>query len=190
MNEVLFKIGSRSFSFTSIKVLFLTFITCMFLFIKFVVEAMKRLRISFLTQVTNRVFFVLFIFGTWNLTKLFWVSKITFSSISHCYLMEIIPFHFSVQQTIINCFILMRNLLLYFSYTCRKCKSSLSSNRKYLVPIISIWIWRVFCARWRWTCLKIYKSFREPWEFCSWFKRPIGLISSCSFNYFLTCHFR
>jgi len=114
VHEVLFKVGSWSFSLSAVEVLFHTCIACFFPFIVFVKKACHGFRIFSYTFVSDRIDFMIIIFGPWDKLGGFPVGKITFLSVPHSYSVEIISFRVTGEKAWIYGCILMRHLFLNF----------------------------------------------------------------------------
>ena len=67
MNEIGFEIGSWTFAFSTVEMLFHTLEASFFMFIVFVVEAVHSLRVLFNGLVSYRVDIVSLVLCSWNL---------------------------------------------------------------------------------------------------------------------------
>ena len=163
MNKICWKIRTWAFSFTSIKVLFLTFIACLFHFIELVIETVYRFRVIHHALIRDGVFLMVIINWPWYLLQLFWVCKITSGSVAHSYFLEIVAFRFECLETISHCLIHVRHLFLDGSQTWWEMESSKFTDGEYLVSVIPVLAWWIFGWCWRAATLEIYSSSWKPW---------------------------
>ena len=112
MHEILFKVGSRSFSLSPIEMLFHTCIACFFPFIVFVEKAILGFRIFSHTFISDRIDFMIIIFWPWDKFGGSTVGKITLLSIPHSHPVEIVTFRVGSKEAWIYGCILMRHLFL------------------------------------------------------------------------------
>ena len=143
--------------------LFLTLITCFLHFIKLVVKAGKCLWVLDFAHIGKRCLFVIIVYWSWYLFQLFWVCKVTSGAIAHANFLKFIRRWLECLKAIINGFIHVRHLFLYRCHTWWQMEPPKLSYRKYLISVIPIWTWWVFCGS-RWASpLEIDRSTREPW---------------------------
>ena len=190
MNKISWQICSWAFAFSSIEMLFLTFVACSFLFIKLIIKPVQCCWVMFIRKVWYGVFLVIFINWTWNLFQLFWVCKITFFTEAHCNFLKVVVGWLEWFESRCHSLIHMRYLFIHFWYTRRHVEPLKFSYWINLVSIIPVRHRRIFGWSWRVTALKINGSSWEPGQFSSWLHGPVRLISSLGLHYLLTCHLR
>ena len=189
MHEVLLDICSWAFSFSTIKMLFHTWITSFVPLIIFVKEPIHCFWIFSDALVSDRVDFVSIIF--WSRDKFGGLSicKITFLSESHRYFVEIISFLIWIEETILYCCILMRDLLIQSPHARRSIESRAFAHWELSILKVSVLFRGINVWWWRWRSLKIYIPTREPWQLSFLFERPTRQIFTIRFYNLLAGEF-
>lgn len=83
MNKVLFKVSTWTLSVSHIEMLFHSFIASLLPLVIFIVESVHGPRVILLANIVYGVNFMLIVFGTWNLLKLFCICEVRFIAIPH-----------------------------------------------------------------------------------------------------------
>ena len=92
MNKVLFKIGTGAFSFSHEKMLFHSFIACLFPFIILVEESVCRFLVILLAQISHSILLVTIVLGARNLFIFLLIGKVTFCSKTHSTSIDVVVF--------------------------------------------------------------------------------------------------